>query len=213
MLTPDLPGHGSRSAARAGLWEAAVAVGEECGRAAYLGYSMGGRVALHLALARPELVERLVLVGATAGLEDDEERAARRAADEELARLLEADGVERFLDRWLARPMFSELSDEAAGRDARRENTVEGLASSLRLMGTGVQEPLWRRLGELAVPVLLVTGERDDAYLELTMRMAAWVGAHASLVMVPGAGHACHLERPDAFAELVVPFLEERDRH
>lgn len=213
MLTPDLPGHGTRSAVRAGLWEAAAVVGAECGRAAYLGYSMGGRVALHLALAQPELVERLVLVGATAGLEDDEERAARRAADEELARLLEADGVERFLDRWLARPMFSGLSDEAAGRDARRENTVEGLASSLRLMGTGVQEPLWRRLGELAVPVLLVTGERDDAYLELTMRMAAWVGAYASLVMVPGAGHACHLERPDVFAELVVPFLEERDHH
>ena len=213
VVAPDLPGHGSRATVRAGLWEAAELIGEECGRAAYLGYSMGGRVALHLALARPELVERLVLVSATAGLEDEEERAARRASDEALARSLESEGLERFLDRWLGNPLFSGLSPEAAGRDARLENTAEGVAASLRLMGTGVQEPLWRRLGELSVPVLLVAGENDDAYLELTLRMAAWVGAHASLVMVPGAGHACHLERPDAFAELVLPFLEEHDHH
>ncbi len=213
VLTPDLPGHGGRTHMRAGLWEAAAAVGDECGPANYLGYSMGGRVALHLALARPELVHRLVLVGATAGIEDDSERAARRNSDEALARTVEADGVAPFLERWLTQPMFADLTAEAAGLDARLENEAAGLAASLRQMGTGVQEPLWHRLGELTMPVLLLVGERDDAFAEVALRMGAWIGGAATLALVPGAGHACHLERPDAFVDLVLSFLAEGHGH
>jgi 2-succinyl-6-hydroxy-2,4-cyclohexadiene-1-carboxylate synthase len=207
VLTPDLPGHGRRAERSAGLWEAARLIGEDCGRAAYVGYSMGGRVALHLALARPDLVERLVLVGATAGIADEDERAARRQADDDLARSLEEDGVESFLERWLARPLFAGLSRQAAGVDARLENTGAGLAASLRLMGTGVQEPLWGRLSELRMPVLLVAGERDAAFARAAGEMADCIGAQARVALVPGAGHACHLEQPAAFADVVLPFV------
>jgi 2-succinyl-6-hydroxy-2,4-cyclohexadiene-1-carboxylate synthase len=213
VLTPDLPGHGARTGIRADLWEAARLVGEECGPGGYVGYSMGGRVALHLALARPELVERLVLVSTTAGIEDGAERAARREHDEALARSLETDGLDVFLERWLDQPLFAGLPPEAAGLDARRENTAEGLAASLRLMGTATQDPLWRRLDELTMPVLVVAGERDDRFAEQAVHLGGWIGPTAELVLVPDAGHACHLERPDAFLELVLPFLEEHHGH
>ena len=122
-------------------------LGASCGPATYVGYSMGGRLCLHLALARPETVERLVLVSATAGIEDDDERATRRAADDALATSLERDGVDAFLDGWLAQPMFATLADP--GLDDRRRNVAAGLASSLRLAGTGTQQPLWDRLASL----------------------------------------------------------------
>ena len=213
VLTPDLPGHGARSAERADLWQAAAQVGRECGRAAYLGYSMGGRVALHLALAHPELVKRLVLVSATGGIDDHAERAARRREDEALADAIEAEGVDAFLERWLAQPMFAGSSPQVAGLDARRENTPEGLAAALRLMGTGTQEPLWRRLDELTMPVLVTAGERDDKFAEQALHLGGWIGPTAELALVPGAGHACHLEQPEAFLELLLPFLEEDHGH
>ncbi|MGH9164351.1 MAG: alpha/beta fold hydrolase [Acidimicrobiales bacterium] len=213
MLAPDLPGHGPTPDPATDLWDAAERLGQAGGKATYLGYSMGGRVALHLALARPDLVERLVLIGATAGIEDDDERAARRAADAVLATELEHDGVDAFLDRWLAQPHFAGLTPEAAGRQARGENTASGLADALRHLGTGNQEPLWGRLLDIAMPVLLVAGERDERFCELAMRMGAWIGGLASLAMVPAAGHACHLERPDAFADLLRPWLAEGHAH
>lgn len=213
VISPDLPGHGARSGVRADLWEAARLVGEECGRAAYVGYSMGGRVALHLGLAQPGLVERLVLVSVTGGIEDNAERAARRREDDALARSIEADGVEAFLDRWLAEPMFANLPADAAGLDARGENTAEGLAAALRLMGTGTQEPLWRRLDELTMPVLVVAGDRDDKFAEQALHLGGWIGPTAELGLVPDAGHACHLERPEAFLELLLPFLERDHGH
>ena len=211
VVTPDLPGHGSRSEVRADLWEAAHLVAEEGGHAIYLGYSLGGRVALHLALSRPEVVERLVLVSTTAGIEAPAERAARRAEDEELARSLEEEGLDAFLERWLAQPLLAGLPPDAAGLDARRQNRPEALAAALRLMGTGAQEPLWRRLGELAMPVLVVAGERDDKFADLALHLGGWIGPTAGLALVPDAGHACHLEQPAAFLELVLPFLTEHD--
>ena len=208
VVTPDLPGHGQRADQPAGMDEVARIVGQEGGRGAYLGYSMGGRVALHLALARPDLVERLVLVSTSAGIEDEEEREARRRADDDRAAALEAKGLDAFLADWLAQPLFAGLSPEAAGLDARRENTVAGLAAALRLLGPGGHEPLWRRLFELRMPVLVVAGERDEAYCLQAVQLGGWMGEVASLAMVPDAGHACHLERPAAFVDLVLAFLE-----
>ena len=213
VLTPDLPGHGARSEVQADLWEAARLVAEECGRAAYVGYSMGGRVALHLGLAHPDLVERLVLVSTTGGIEDHAQRAARRREDDALARSIETDGVDAFLERWLAQPVFAGLPAHAADLDARRENTAQGLAGALRLMGTGTQEPLWRRLDELTMPVLVVAGERDERFAEQALHLGGWIGPTAELVLVPEAGHACHLERPHAFLELLLPFLETDHGH
>ena len=213
VLSPDLPGHGTRADVRTDLWGAARLIAEECGRAAYVGYSMGGRVALHLALDRPELVERLVLVSATGGIEDAGQRAARRDEDEALAQSLEADGVDAFLERWLRPPLFGGLPPEAVGLEARRQNTAAGLAAALRLMGTGTQEPLLRRLDELTMPVLVLAGERDDKFAEQALHIGGWIGPTARLALVPDAGHACHIENPEAFLDLLVPFLEDWHGH
>ena len=207
LVLVDAPGHGRSSDVAAGLWDGADLVGDVGGRASYLGYSMGGRLCLHLALAAPHLVERLVLVGATAGIEDDDARAERRRSDQSWEQLLYEQGLERFLDRWLAGPLFRDLSPGAAARSARLENTVAGLAGSLRLAGAGAQEPLWARLSELTMPVLLVVGERDDKFRALAERMGEAIGHNANLGVIQGAGHAAHLEQPDAFVGAVHAFL------
>ena len=184
------------------LWSTALRIGDTAGRAAYVGYSMGGRLCLHLALADPGRVERLVLLGATAGIEDEGERAARRQADEKLADDIERDGVEAFLERWLSHPMFAGLPERGP-----RQSDGAVLAACLRFLGTGSQEPLWDRLGELAMPVLVVAGERDEKFIRIGRRMAEAIGDNASFATVPGAGHGAHLEQPDGFRRVVAPFL------
>jgi 2-succinyl-6-hydroxy-2,4-cyclohexadiene-1-carboxylate synthase len=205
----DAPGHGGSDRVQADLWEGAALLGATGGRAAYAGYSMGGRLCLHLALVQPELVERLVLVSSSPGIADPEERAARRARDETLAQRIEVEGVAAFVEWWLAQPLFATLPAAAAGREERLANTAGGLASSLRLAGAGGQEPLWDRLCELTMPTLVVAGDRDPTYVEIGRRMAARIGDNAELVLIPGAGHACHLERLYAFCVVLADFLQE----
>jgi 2-succinyl-6-hydroxy-2,4-cyclohexadiene-1-carboxylate synthase len=205
----DAPGHGGSDSVRVGLWEGAHHLADTGGRAAYLGYSMGARLCLHLALEQPNLVERLVVVGATAGIDDSTARAARRTADEALARRIETEGVAPFVDWWLSQPLFATLGADAAGREDRLSNTAGGLAASLRLSGAGMMEPLWERAATLTMPVLVVAGELDTAYVTAGRRLVAAIGGNSSLVLIPGAGHACHLERPDAFCLVVADFLAE----
>ena len=214
LVLVDLPGHGGSSDVRVDLWQGAALLGAAGGRADYLGYSMGARFCLHLALCRPDLVRRLVLVSGTAGIDDADERAARRASDEVLARRLDPgdgsppdDSVATFVDRWVANPLFGRISDAANGTDERKRNTAAGLASSLRLAGTGTQEPLWNRLGDLDPPVLVITGGRDAKFTDLGRRLVAAIGRDARLVVIDDADHAPHLQRPDAVAAAVRAFL------
>jgi 2-succinyl-6-hydroxy-2,4-cyclohexadiene-1-carboxylate synthase len=168
------------------------------------GYSMGGRVALHAALARPEAVRRLVLVGASPGLAGETERAQRRSADERLADRIEAIGVEAFAAEWAELPLWAgqPARVRAAAHADRLRNTAEGLAAALRGLGTGALPPLWDRLGELPMPVTLVVGERDEKFHAIAEDMAARI-ADPRVVVIPGAGHAAHLERPDLVAEAI----------
>jgi 2-succinyl-6-hydroxy-2,4-cyclohexadiene-1-carboxylate synthase len=207
VTTVDCPGHGGSSDVAADLWEGAALIGDACGRAAYVGYSMGGRFALHLALARPDLVSSLVLVSATAGIDDAAERAERRRSDEALAARVEGEGVEAFVAWWLSLPLFATLPAGGAAVDSRVGNTAAGLASSLRLAGTGTQEPLWDRLGELRMPVLVVAGTLDAAYLARAERLVAGIGTNAALVAVEGSGHSVPLERPVELADAVATWL------
>jgi 2-succinyl-6-hydroxy-2,4-cyclohexadiene-1-carboxylate synthase len=207
VVRVDLPGHGGSGAVRVGFAGAAGLVGEAGGTAAYIGYSLGGRLCLRLALDRPDLVEALVLVGASPGIAEPGPRAERRAADEALAEAVERDGVAAFLDRWLAGPLFAGLGAEAAGRAERLANTPEGLAYALRRLGTGAQAPLWDRLAGLRPPALLLAGERDAKFATLAREMAAAAGPGARVALVAGAGHAAHLERPAVVAALIERFL------
>ena len=208
----DLPGHGGSSRVHADLWKTAALVSESCGPADFIGYSLGGRVLLHLALARPDVVRRAVFIGATAGIEDQEERVARVAADELIASDLDEvardDGsLYGFLSSWLSGPLFDGLNDESACMSARMENTAAGLASSLRLCGTGRQEPLWERVCELDMPVLVLAGDRDERFKVLGRRLAEAMGANAGFAVVAGSNHACQLERPAETRRIICDFF------
>jgi len=203
----DMPGHGEAADQRGDLWGAADHLIDTGGSGVVIGYSMGGRVALHAAVARPDSVDRLVLIGVTAGIDSERERAARRDADEQIAQRIERDGVPGFVDWWLQNPLFAGLDEASAQRSDRCRNTVAGLASSLRSCGTGTQEPLWDRLGEVDVPTLIMVGEHDAKFRALGERLAASLPA-ASMEIVADAGHSVHLEQPEATADAIVSWLE-----
>ena len=206
VVRVDAPGHGGSDGVRADL-AATARLLADLGPATYLGYSMGGRMCLETALRHPASVRGLVLVSATAGIDDESERAARRASDEVLARRLEAEGVDTFVDTWLSLPLFAGLPQEGRFDAERRTNTAAGLAASLRSAGTGTQEPSWDRLPNLAMPVLVVAGADDAKFAALAHRLVDAIGANATLAVLPDAGHSTHLEAPEAFLATVAPWL------
>lgn len=207
VIRVDAPGHGRSSDVRADLRTGGRLIADRGGVATYLGYSMGARFCLHLAVSNPERVRGLVLLGATAGIEDPTERAARRDQDLATAARLRELGLPAFLESWLDQPLFASLPADRAFLDERLENSVDGLASSLDQAGTGSQEPSWEQLHQLAMPVLVLAGERDEKFARLAERMVGAIGANATLGLVPDAGHAAHLEQPDAFLALLRPWL------
>lgn len=207
VVLVDAPGHGGSAEIMAGLRTGGRLIADQGGEATYLGYSMGARLCLHLALGNPELVRGLVLLGATAGIEDTAEREARRQQDLATAARIERDGLERFLDDWLAQPLFASLPPERAFRRERLENTVEGLRSSLEQAGTGSQDPSWHKLHRLEMPVLVLAGADDARFASLAERMADAIGANATSALVEGAGHAAHLEQPERFLAIVRTWL------
>jgi len=206
-LVPDLPGHGQALHRTASFDAVAAYVRALAPTPAFglAGYSMGGRIALHAALTLgPGIVTGLVLVGASPGLADPQERARRRAADDALADRIETLDIETFAQEWGSQPLFAgQPARVAAATHADRlRNTPQGMAAALRGLGTGVMEPLWDRLGELAIPVTLVVGERDTKFRGIAEAMRERL-PNAQLAVVEGAGHAVQLEAPAAVAGAV----------
>jgi 2-succinyl-6-hydroxy-2,4-cyclohexadiene-1-carboxylate synthase len=205
-LVPDLRGHGAARAARPVSFEACVAdvLAAAPERFVLCGYSMGGRIAQHVALAAPERVERLVLVATTAGIADEAERAARRAADERLAAFADGATIERFAQRWTAQPLFAGTPPDAARiwREDLLRNDPRALAAVLRGLGTGAMEPFWDRLRTLTVPATVLAGEDDPKFVALAERLVAAL-PDAELVIVPGAGHGLPREAPEAIASAI----------
>lgn len=201
----DAPGHGASEHDQADLIDAARLLVEAGGRGHYIGYSMGGRMLLHAALLFPERFDSLTLIGATAGIEDGNERAARAVADEQLAERLESEGLASFLDYWLDLPLFSSLPESSSCRAERLTNRPAGLAASLRSCGTGNQYPLWDRLPAIDVAVQVIAGTGDAKFTALGRRMVADL-PNARFDPVEG-GHAVHSERPNEVARLVASFI------
>jgi 2-succinyl-6-hydroxy-2,4-cyclohexadiene-1-carboxylate synthase len=206
VWAPDIRGHGAAWPRTPVSLDAVVGdlAALAPSRFALCGYSMGGRLALHAALALADRVSRLVLVGASPGLADPAERAVRRWADEELAERIEPLTIEEFAALWAETPVLAGLPEPvaAAVHADRLRNTSPGLAAALRGLGAGALPSLWHRLGELTMPVSLVVGERDAKFTEIARRMAAAL-PRAELTIVPGAGHAVHLEAPDQVAAIL----------
>jgi len=221
----DLPGHGGTPAPRA--LPLARFGAEEQGHdlralldvlsvaaAHWVGYSMGGRMALVAALADPARVATLTLESASPGIGDPTRRAERRGDDEALARSIEERGVAWFADTWASMPIFASQQSlpETTRADLaarRRRNDAAGLADSLRAAGQGAQPYVGARLASFPRPALLVTGARDAAYTTLAATMAATLPS-ALHVTIPDAGHNVHLEQPDWFARSLLTHLRRR---
>jgi 2-succinyl-6-hydroxy-2,4-cyclohexadiene-1-carboxylate synthase len=176
-----------------------------------VGYSMGGRLALHAAL-RGDFAG-LVVVGASGGIADVDERRRRRAADMELADWIETHSIEEVVERWEANPVFASQSREvvAAQRAGRLDHDPVLLARLLRSAGQGALDPIWDRLGSLQMPVLALAGENDSTYRVAAERIAELV-PRGSSVVIAGTGHAAHLEAPAAVADALSAFAGHSSR-
>jgi 2-succinyl-6-hydroxy-2,4-cyclohexadiene-1-carboxylate synthase len=205
-LAPDIRGHGTASALQPVTLESVIddldSLAPE--RFTLAGYSMGGRIALHAALAFGARVQGLVLIGASPGLADASERRQRTVADERLARSIEASSIEAFAERWARTPVLAGQPPAVAAsvHADRLRNTTAGLARALRGLGTGKLASLWERLGELDLPVTLIVGERDARFRAVAEEMARLL-PDPEIVIVPRAGHAVHLEAPAAVARSI----------
>jgi 2-succinyl-6-hydroxy-2,4-cyclohexadiene-1-carboxylate synthase len=209
-LALDLPGHGQQAdAPRPITFDGCVSsvLERSPDRFVLAGYSMGGRIALHIALAAPERISRLVLISSSAGLEDPAERARRREADRRLASEIEQGTIGDFVTRWRAQPMFADDPPEVDGlaRADQSLNRPDGIAAALRGVGTGEMGSLWERLCELPMPLTVMVGKRDLKFRSLGPRMVE-LAQHATLVTAAG-GHVLPLENPLAVVEAI-----ERDR-
>lgn len=209
----DLPGHGGSTDVDADLERTVDLVVELVGELAgdepfdLVGYSLGGRVALHAACRAPHQLRRVIAISASPGLRDDDARSARLSRDVALADELErTEDLDGFLARWLANPMFATLPKERAGLGERASNSARGLASSLRRCSLGTQRDLRDELARTSTPTLLLAGSRDDPFVASSVGVASR-SAHVHAAVVPGAGHALHLEQPLITAAFIDAFL------
>jgi 2-succinyl-6-hydroxy-2,4-cyclohexadiene-1-carboxylate synthase len=208
----DLPGHGALAGDREITFAGATASVLERSPERFLlcGYSLGGRIALHVALAAPGRVSGLILVSTSAGIEDARERESRLRSDEALARGLEAGPFEAWIERWRGQALFAQEPPRVrrlAVEDHRR-NDPRALAAALRGLGAGGMEPLWGRLAGLRVPAVVLVGDRDRRYLELGRRLADLL-PDAELEVAAG-GHGLPLESPGAVAAAIASLAARR---
>lgn len=211
-MTIDAPGHGESSLESGDLFQTADQLVATAGSAVFCGYSMGARMCLHAALAHPDAVMGLVLISGTAGIDNDAERHRRRESDRQLAHHILDIGIDAFVDEWLAQPMFGTLPRDEKDRAQRKVNTAKGLADNLLATGTGSQLPLWNRLAELRMPVLIIAGANDTKFVATAERLQQCI-TPSQLEIVANAGHAVHYEKPLIVASLIEHWLNANIAH
>ncbi len=206
----DAPGHGNNTNGARSLSQSADDIVTAMQPGILIGYSMGARMALHVALRHPQMVSQLVLISGTPGLVTQAERSARLQSDNELADHIEKIGTPAFIDEWLALPIFSGLSDQTNQRNDRIRNTAKGLADSLRFAGTGTQEPQWPNLHQLSMPVLLMVGELDIKFTTIAKDMQLLLQS-SEMKVVPNVGHTVHLEDPASTGHILDSIILRHD--
>jgi len=222
VVAVDLPGHGRSGIpddpASGGVERSADDLATILDREGWvpadvIGYSLGARIALRLAVAHPNVLRRLILESPSAGLDAEADRVARRASDADLAEQLERHGIEAFVDAWERQPIFTSHAHLPPARAARLRaerlrNRPAGLAASLRGAGQGSMMPLHDRLATIRTPTLVIAGALDPTGTARAGTIAAGIPG-ARLEVVADAGHSPHLESPTIFRSLALSFLQE----
>lgn len=219
VVAPDLPGHGQTETPEdpesLSMRQTAARLAQlldqlSIAKAAVIGYSMGGRLALHAAWLHPNRIAALILESASPGLADVDARRTRRNNDEALADTIEARGLSWFVPYWANQPLFAQQAEAVRAEENRIRHTQSphGLAQSLRGAGTGRQDSLWHELPALGMPVLLITGRKDEKFCRTAEKMRDMM-PHSEWVVVDQAGHTVHGEAPDAFYQATEHFLAQ----
>lgn len=217
----DLPGHGESDIDANGdpdlfFTETVDALAEELSRSAtpepcfLVGYSMGGRIALSLALRYPELFEKVIIVSASPGLRTEAERRSRRESDEGIARKIERN-FEGFIKEWYEQPLFSTLKNHPIFQEIESERIINNpgnLASALRLLGTGCQPSVWEELQNNRVPIQFFVGEKDLKFVEINRQMVN-LCPESRLEIFPGCGHTLHIENRELFLDCLTRFFNK----
>jgi 2-succinyl-6-hydroxy-2,4-cyclohexadiene-1-carboxylate synthase len=221
VVIPDLPGHGesfvspniynmTMNVTAQDLKEILQRLGIK--HTGILGYSMGGRLALHMQLYAAELVDFLILESSTAGIANFGERIERRQKDDSLAGKIESRGLTWFVDYWSNIPLFSAHSRLPSAvkereRQIRLSHNPYGLAQSLRAAGTGRQASLWPVLPYYRAPTLIIAGEDDEKFQAIGRHLHRQL-SRSQFIVIDGAGHTTHLEQPERFSTAVTDFLQ-----
>jgi len=209
-LCLDAPGHGTNKNGARSLPQCADDIALAMKPGILVGYSMGARMALHVALQHPHMVSQLVLISGTPGLKTESERSARVQSDNDLADRIEKIGTVAFIDEWLALPIFSGLSNETNQKNDRLRNTSKGLADSLRNAGTGTQESQWEHLHRLTMPVHLIVGEHDKKFTAIAEEMKKLIPT-SEITVIANVGHTVHLEDPTTTGKLLDSIVLRND--
>ncbi len=177
----------------------------------YVGYSMGARIAMTVAARYPQAVKSLVVISGNPGIRSRPQRIARIASDERLAQELEAldgdpDGFAAFLLRWISQPLFGPLGDQTESLRLRALNRPSALASSLRLIGAGTQEPVWGEMIEFGAPFRFIVGERDEKFLAIAQELVAKRGRPEELIVAKGSYHQVVSSSPQLVLDSLIEF-------
>lgn len=220
ILTIDLPGHGHTVAKQKVTMEQFVKDLYDLTREVQfdrfhlLGYSLGGRTALTYAMHYPHTIRSLVLESASPGLKTEEERKKRIAWDKQLAEMIIEKGLKQFVAYWENIPLFAsqkrlDKSMKKAVREERLSHSAIGLAQSLLGMGTGKQKPWWNELDSIQFPLLLLVGSLDEKFIRINEQMAHKIET-STMQIVADAGHTIHIEQKEAFANIVMNYMDKK---
>ena len=222
----DLPGHGKTTAPNKADGFSTEAYRDiiqivldyfKISKVSLVGYSMGGRAALSFANQNKEKVIGLILESTTAGIEEEKERAIRIETDRLLAEKIVSDGIDSFVNYWMDLPFFRSLKSLDASEYSKvvlekKQNSPQGLASSLLGFSTGKMPSLWGSLNSFNVPTLLIVGSLDRKYVRINKKMNQLI-PNSKLEIMDDCGHNTHLENRKEFIILVNKFLSNLENH